>query len=71
MYERLRRLYKAVDGLASGLTEAEKHIVVYVTSVLNETAHCASGARHKLRIDGVPDEVVKRVRLGALRSRYR
>ena len=59
-YERLR-LYKVVDGLASSLTEAEKHIVVYLTSVLNETPHCASGARHKLRIDGVPDELVKRV----------
>jgi uncharacterized peroxidase-related enzyme len=60
VYERLR-LYKVVDGLASSLTEAEKHIVVYLTSVLNETPHCASGARHKLRIDGVPDELVKRV----------
>ncbi len=60
VYERLR-LYKVVEGLASSLTEAEKHIVVYLTSVLNETPHCASGARHKLRIDGVPDELVKRV----------
>jgi uncharacterized peroxidase-related enzyme len=60
VHERLR-LYKVVDGLASSLTEAEKHIVVYLTSVLNETPHCASGARHKLRIDGVPDELVKRV----------
>ena len=60
VYERLR-LYKVVDGLASSLTESEKHIVVYLTSVLNETPHCASGARHKLRIDGVPDELVKRV----------
>ena len=42
VYERLR-LYKVVDGLASSLTEAEKHIVVYLTSVLNETPHCASG----------------------------
>jgi uncharacterized peroxidase-related enzyme len=60
VYERLR-LYKVVDGLASGLTEAEKHVVVYITSVLNETPHCASGARQKLRIDGVPDELVERV----------
>src|SRR5579862_6379380 len=42
VYERLR-LYKVVDGLASSLTEAEKHIVVYLTSVLTETPHCASG----------------------------
>ena len=42
VYERLR-LYKVVDGLPSSLTDAEKHIVVYLTSVLNETPHCASG----------------------------
>ena len=63
VYERLR-LYKVVDGLESGLTDAEKHIVVYLTSVLNETPHCASGARHKLRIDGVDDQLVKRVLAG-------
>ncbi len=63
VYERLR-LYKVVDGLESGLTDTEKHIVVYLTSVLNETPHCASGARHKLRIDGVDDQLVKRVLAG-------
>jgi uncharacterized peroxidase-related enzyme len=60
VYERLR-LYKVVDGLQSGLSEAERHIVIYLTSVLNQTPHCASGARHKLRIDGFPDELVERV----------
>jgi len=60
VYERLR-LYKVVDELPSGLRDTEKHIVVYLTSVLNETPHCASGARHKLRIDGVPDDLVERV----------
>ena len=57
VYERLR-LYKVVDQLESGLTDTEKHAVVYVTSVLNQTPHCASGARHKLELEGVPDELV-------------
>jgi uncharacterized peroxidase-related enzyme len=57
VYERLR-LYKVVDQLESGLTDTEKHAVVYVTSVLNETPHCASGARHKLELEGVPGELI-------------
>ena len=57
VYERLR-LYKVVDQLESGLTDTEKHAVIYVTSVLNQTPHCASGARHKLELEGVPDELV-------------
>src|SRR5580698_986574 len=57
VYERLR-LYKVVDQLESGLTETEKHAVVYVTSVLNETPHCASGARHKLELEEVPGELI-------------
>ena len=60
VYERLR-LYKVVDQLESGLTETEKHAVVYVTSVVNQTPHCASGARHKLELEGVPDELVARL----------
>jgi uncharacterized peroxidase-related enzyme len=52
VYERLR-LYKVIDQLESGLTETEKHAVVYVTSVLNQTPHCASGARHQLELKGV------------------
>jgi uncharacterized peroxidase-related enzyme len=60
VYERLR-LYKVVDQLESGLTETEKHVVVYVTSVLNQTPHCASGARHKLELAGVPDELLARL----------
>src|SRR5271170_2793487 len=57
VYERLR-LYKVIDQLESGLTDTEKHAVIYVTSVLNETPHCASGARHKLELEGVSDELV-------------
>jgi uncharacterized peroxidase-related enzyme len=60
VYERLR-LYKVVDGLESGLTDPERQIVIYVTSLLNATPHCASGARHKLRIVGVADELVERI----------
>ena len=57
VYERLR-LYKVIDQLESGLTDSEKHAVVYVTSVLNQTPHCASGARHKLELEGVSDELL-------------
>jgi uncharacterized peroxidase-related enzyme len=60
VYERLR-LYKVIDQLESGLTDTEKHAVVYVTSVLNQTPHCASGARHQLEHAGVPDELVARL----------
>jgi uncharacterized peroxidase-related enzyme len=60
VYERLR-LYKVVDNLQSGLTDRERHIVVYLTSVLNQTPHCASGARHKLHIDGTADDLVERL----------
>ena len=60
VYERLR-LYKVVDQLESGLTDTEKHAVIYVMSGLNQTPHCASGARHKLELEGVPDELVARL----------
>lgn len=57
VYERLR-LYKVIDQLESGLTDTEKDAVVYVTSVLNQTPHCASGARHKLESEGASDELI-------------
>jgi len=57
VYERLR-LYKVIDQLESGLTDTEKDAVVYVTSVLNQTPHCASGARHKLAGEGASDELI-------------
>ncbi len=60
VYERLR-LYKVVDNLRTGLSDPERHIVIYLTSVLNQTPHCASGARHKLRIDGVADELLEKL----------
>ena len=55
---------KSSTGWSPASLTREKHIVVYLTSVLNETPHCASGARHKLRIDGVDDQLVKRVLAG-------
>ena len=60
VYERLR-LYKVVDGIRSGLTDPERQLVIYLTSILNETPHCASGARHKLRLAGVGDDLVARI----------
>ncbi len=60
VYERLR-LYQVIDQLDSGLTHQERQIVIYVTSVLNETPYCASGARDKLRISGVSDDLVSRI----------
>jgi uncharacterized peroxidase-related enzyme len=57
VYERLR-LYKTVEDVRSGLSETERLLVVYLTSVLNDTPHCASGARVKLSVHGVDDDVV-------------
>jgi len=64
VYERLR-LYKTVEAVTSGLSEREQLLVVYVTSVLNDTPHCASGARVKLTVLGVDDDLVARVASGA------
>jgi len=61
VFERLR-LYQVVDNLESGLTETEKNVIIYVTSVLNETPHCASGARQRLAALGVPAELVDALR---------
>ncbi|GAB2469093.1 peroxidase-related enzyme [Xylanimonas ulmi] len=58
--ERLR-LYKEVEAVVSGLTEAERRLTVFVTSVLNATPHCASGAQAALRRAGVGDELVERL----------
>lgn len=60
VHERLR-LYKVIDQLESGLTDIEKNAVVYVTSVLNDTPHCASGARYKLELEGASGELVARL----------
>lgn len=67
VYERLR-LYKVVEEVESGLSEVEKRIIVYVTSFLNATPHCASGTRIKLRLLEVPDELVEQLERDPLAS---
>ena len=64
VYERLR-LYKTVEAVTSGLSETEQLLVVYLTSVLNDTPHCASGARVKLSVLGVDDDLVAMVASGS------
>jgi len=46
--ERLR-LYKVVEAAPSALSPLERRLAAYVTSVLNDTPHCASGLVHQLR----------------------
>jgi uncharacterized peroxidase-related enzyme len=60
VYERLR-LYKVVDNLESGLSDAERQIVIFLTSALNETPHCASGAQYKMHVAGVDDDLVQQI----------
>lgn len=55
--ERLR-LYKVIDSLESSLSEVEKSLVVYLTSVLNETPHCSSGAHARLQDLGADETMV-------------
>jgi uncharacterized peroxidase-related enzyme len=57
VYERLR-MYKTVEEVKSGLTEVELRLVVFLTSELNATPHCSSGARVKLDELGVPDDLL-------------
>lgn len=58
--ERLR-LYKVIDRLETGLSETESTVVVYLTSVLNETVHCSSGALAKLESIGVAPDLLARI----------
>jgi uncharacterized peroxidase-related enzyme len=46
--ERLR-LYKVVEAAPSALSPLERRLAAYVTSMLNDTPHCASGLVHRLR----------------------
>jgi uncharacterized peroxidase-related enzyme len=59
--ERLR-LYKVVEGCPSGLSPIERQLACLVTSLLNRTAHCASGLLLKLRSLGLSDEQLEAVR---------
>ena len=55
--ERLR-LYRVVEGCPSDLTAEERVLAAFITSLLNGTAHCASGLHHRLLALGwTPDQV--------------
>jgi uncharacterized peroxidase-related enzyme len=43
-------LYKASEGVPSALTSRQKQLIAYLTSVLNETPHCASLSRTQLEL---------------------
>lgn len=58
--ERLR-LYRTVEHCPSRLTPLERQLACYVTSLLNETPHCASGLRHKLAGLGLAEDVLARL----------
>jgi len=55
--ERLR-LYVSVEACPSDLSPIERQVVCLVTSLLNGTAHCASGLRLVLEGVGCPPEVI-------------
>jgi uncharacterized peroxidase-related enzyme len=56
--ERLR-LYKVVDETPSALSRAERDLVAFSVSRLNDTPHCSSGLRHKLADADVGADVVE------------
>ena len=58
--ERLR-LYKVVDETPSALSHEERLLVAFTVSRLNDTPHCSSGLRHKLRDAGVATAVVSSI----------
>lgn len=58
--ERLR-LYRAVEACPSEVAQVERQMAAYVTSLLNGTAHCASGLRMKLGSLGVSDRTLAAV----------
>jgi len=47
VWERLR-LYKAVEGCPSSLTQIERQLAAFVVSRINGTTHCGSGLEIKL-----------------------
>jgi uncharacterized peroxidase-related enzyme len=58
--ERLR-LYKTVEACPSALSVVERQLACFVTSLLNGTAHCASGLRLKLGALGVDGDLLAAV----------
>ncbi len=57
-------LYRASERCPSMLTQRQRLLIAYLTSVLNRTPHCASQVRLKLTHSGVPDEVVDALEQG-------
>ena len=64
--ERLR-LYKVVDETPSDLSSDERLLIAFTVSRLNDTPHCSSGLRHKLRDAKVNQELVDDVERDPLR----
>lgn len=60
--ERLR-LYKTVEACPSGLDDVDRQLACFVTSLLNGTAHCASGLRLKLASLGVTDATLDAIEI--------
>ncbi len=60
VYERLR-LYKTVEACPSGLMPRERALAAFVASRRNNTPHCSSGLRLKLREYGVEHDIVQAV----------
>jgi uncharacterized peroxidase-related enzyme len=60
VYERLR-MYKTVEEVESGLSDVELALVVFLTSELNSTPHCSSGAHAKLTVLGVDEDLLRLV----------
>lgn len=58
--ERLR-LYRAVENCPSSLTPIERQSAAWVTSLLNGTAHCASGLKLKLASLGMDGQAMTSV----------
>ena len=67
--ERLR-LYRTVEHCPSSLSPVERQVIAFVTSLLNGTAHCASGSRLKLGDLGAAPELIAAIDAdpGAVRS---
>jgi uncharacterized peroxidase-related enzyme len=55
------QMYKTVEACPSGLSPIERQTAALVTSVLNETPHCASGLRLKLESLGLERAFLERL----------
>lgn len=57
-------LYRVSERCPSDITQRQRALVGYVTSVSNETPHCASQTRLKLLEHGMTEEMIEDVRQG-------